>query len=111
MEKSRTIHIINLSHYLENTPFAQDLLKHNMEMEPNMEWKIWTEKDPEIQEGIKSYTGPVSERYASLKAGIFLGIVACTFPASSSVPACKASSASFDMPLSTGVSFRRSNGT
>ena len=52
-----------------------------------------------------------SERYASLKAGIFLGIVACTFPASSSVPACKASSASFDMPLSTGVSFRRSNGT
>lgn len=52
MEKSRTIHIINLNHYLENTPFAQDLLKHNMEMEPNMEWKIWTEKDPEIQEGI-----------------------------------------------------------
>ena len=51
------------------------------------------------------------ERYASLKAGIFLGIVACTFPASSSVPACKASSASFDMPLSTGVNFRRSNGT
>ena len=51
------------------------------------------------------------EHYASLKAGIFLGIVACTFPASSSVPACKASSASFDMPLSTGVSFRRSNGT
>lgn len=48
MEKSRTIHIINLNHYLENTPFAQDLLKHNMEMEPNMEWKIWTEKDPEI---------------------------------------------------------------
>ena len=32
MEKSRTIHIINLGHYLENTPFAQDLLKHNMEM-------------------------------------------------------------------------------
>ena len=54
MEKSRTIHIINLGHYLENTPFAQDLLKHNMEMEPNMEWKIWTEKDPEVQEGIKS---------------------------------------------------------
>ena len=51
------------------------------------------------------------ERYASLKAGIFLGIVACTFPASSSVPACKASSTSFDTSLSTGVSFRRSNGT
>ena len=54
---------------------------------------------------------PEGERYASLKAGIFLGIVACTFPASSSVPTCRACSASLDMPLSTGVSFRRSNGT
>lgn len=72
MEKSRTIHIINLNHYLENTPFAQDLLKHNMEMEPNMEWKIWTEKDPEIQEGIKSYTGPVSKNYIPYFAGAYL---------------------------------------
>ena len=72
MEKSRTIHIINLGHYLENTPFAQDLLKHNMEMEPNMEWKIWTEKDPEIQEGIKSYTGPVSKNYIPYFAGAYL---------------------------------------
>ena len=72
MEKSRTIHIINLGHYLENTPFAQDLLKHNMEMEPNMEWKIWTEKDPEIQEGIKSYIGPVSKNYLPYLAGAYL---------------------------------------
>ena len=72
MEKSRIIHIINLNHYLENTPFAQDLLKHNMEMEPNMEWKIWTEKDPEIQEGIKSYTGPVSKNYLPYLAGAYL---------------------------------------
>ena len=72
MEKSKTIHIINLNHYLENTPFAQDLLKHNMEMEPNMEWKIWTEKDPEIQEGIKSYTGPVSKNYLPYLAGAYL---------------------------------------
>ena len=60
---------------------------------------------------VQEYHVDNRERYASLKAGIFLGIVACTFPASSSVPACKASSASFDMSLSTGVSFRRSNGT
>lgn len=72
MEKSELIHIINLNHYLENTPFAQDLLKHNMEMEPNMEWKIWTEKDPEIQEGIKSYTGPVSKNYLPYLAGAYL---------------------------------------
>ena len=72
MEKSRTIHIINLGHYLENTPFAQDLLKHNMEMEPHMDWKIWTEKDPEIQEGIESYTGPVSKNYFPYLAGAYL---------------------------------------
>ena len=72
MEKSELIHVINLGHYLENTPFAQDLLKHNMEMEPNMEWKIWTEKDPEIQEGIKSYTGPVSKNYLPYLAGAYL---------------------------------------
>lgn len=72
MEKSKTIHIINLGHYLENTPFAQDLLKHNMEMEPNMEWRIWTEKDPEIQEGIKSYVGPVSKNYLPYLAGAYL---------------------------------------
>jgi len=72
MEKSKTIHIINLGHYLENTPFAQDLLKHNMEMEPNMEWKIWTEKDPEIQEGIESYVGPVSKGYFPFLAGAYL---------------------------------------
>lgn len=71
MEKNKTIHIINLNHYLENTPFAQDLLKHNMEMEPNMEWKIWTEKDPEIQEGLASYTGPAKESPAFL-AGAYL---------------------------------------
>ena len=72
MEKNKTIHIINLNHYLENTPLAQDLLKHNMEMEPNMEWKIWTEKDPEIQEGIKLYTGPVSKNCFSFLAGAYL---------------------------------------
>ena len=42
-----------------------------MEMEPNMEWKIWTEKDPEIQEGLASYTGPVKEGLAFL-AGAYL---------------------------------------
>lgn len=71
MEKNKTIHIINLNHYLESNPFAQDLLKHNMEMEPNMEWKIWTEKDLEIQEGLASYTGPAKESPAFL-AGAYL---------------------------------------
>lgn len=72
MEKSKTIHIINLNHYLENNQFAQDLLKHNMEMEPNMEWRIWTEKDSEIQEGIESYVGPVSKNYFPFLAGAYL---------------------------------------
>lgn len=37
-----------------------------------MEWKIWTEKDPEIQEGIESYTGPVSKNYIPYFAGAYL---------------------------------------
>lgn len=46
-----TIHIINLNHYLENSPFAQYLLEHNKQMEPNMNFKIWTEND----ELVKNY--------------------------------------------------------
>ena len=71
--------------------------------------KLVLEKTPE--ELARMFLIAERERYANLKAGIFLSIVACTFPVSSSVSACKASSASFDMSLSTGVSFRRSNGT
>lgn len=75
MEKSRTIHIINLNGYLEKNQFAQDLLKHNMEMEPNLEFKIWTEKDPEIQEGLASYTGPADiENYLAYMPGVYLPV-------------------------------------
>lgn len=48
-----TIHIINLNHYLEDSPFAQYLLEHNKQMEPNMNFKIWTEND----ELVKNYNG------------------------------------------------------
>ncbi len=71
MKRSKTIHIINLNGYLEKNLFAQELLKHNMEMEPNMEWKIWTEKDPDIQKGLASYKGLAKDNITFL-AGAYL---------------------------------------
>ena len=52
-----TIHIINLNHYLENSPFAQYLLEHNKQMEPNMNFKIWTENDELVKNYSKFYCG------------------------------------------------------
>jgi hypothetical protein len=51
MEKSNTVHIINLNGFLEKNRLAQHLLEHNQKMEPNLNFKIWTENDPEIKEG------------------------------------------------------------
>jgi hypothetical protein len=48
-----TIHLVNLNHYLEDSPFAQYLLEHNKQMEPNMNFKIWTENDALV----KNYNG------------------------------------------------------
>lgn len=50
-----TIHIINLNHYLENSPFAQYLLEHNKQMEPNMNFKIWTENDELVKNNFYNY--------------------------------------------------------
>lgn len=54
MESERIIHIINLNHFLESNKLAQYCLENNRVKEPKMNFKIWTEDDLEIQEGIKS---------------------------------------------------------
>lgn len=67
--KNNIIHIINLNNFLEQNRLAQYLLDHNRSMEPNMEFKIWSEKDQDIKEALslcKDYWG------SGFKAGIFI---------------------------------------
>lgn len=49
---SNVIHIINLNNFLEQNRLAQYLLSYNKTMEPNMEFKIWTEKDQDIKDAL-----------------------------------------------------------
>ena len=66
---SNTIHIISLNNFLEKNRLAQYLLSHNKSMEPNMEFKIWTEKDQDIKDTLALCK---NEWYLNFKAGIFL---------------------------------------
>ena len=50
--KNNVIHIINLNNFLEHNRLAQYLLSYNKTMEPNMEFKIWTEKDQDIKDAL-----------------------------------------------------------
>ena len=66
---SNVIHIINLNNFLEQNRLAQYLLSYNKIMEPNMEFKIWTEKDQDIKDALGLCK---NEWPLDFKAGVFL---------------------------------------
>lgn len=67
--KSNVIHIINLNNFLEQNRLAQYLLSYNKAMEPNMEFKIWTEKDQDIKDALSLCKDSWSPDF---RAGIFI---------------------------------------
>ena len=67
--KNNVIHIINLNNFLEHNRLAQYLLSHNKTMEPNMEFKIWTEEDQDIKDALALCKDSWSPEF---RAGIFI---------------------------------------
>lgn len=66
---SNVIHIINLNNFLEQNRLAQYLLSYNKTMEPNMEFKIWTEKDQDIKDALSLCKDSWAPDF---RAGIFI---------------------------------------
>ena len=66
---SNVIHIINLNNFLEQNRLAQYLLSYNKTMEPNMEFKIWTENDQDIKDALSLCKDSWAPEF---RAGIFI---------------------------------------
>lgn len=67
--KNNVIHIINLNNFLECNRLAQYLLSHNKTMEPNMDFKIWTEEDQDVKDALALCKDEWGQAF---KAGVFI---------------------------------------